>query len=122
MASKNKSPWDICNKHHNDLKDILANLLSQRTDPPRQHKDAPQHIRLHPGPAPFIRQINSLTDQRWINTYEYNAETETTHEKHYDARYNSRNWRFNKDTYFICTYPSTYHVGVFNLQARWPKY
>ena len=91
MASKNKSPQDKRNILRNDLKDILAGLLSHHTDPPQQHTDAPQRIRLLPDTASTHRHINSLTNQRWINSYEYNAETEETHLKHYDARYNSEN-------------------------------
>ena len=98
MASQNKSPRDKRNELRNDLKDILAGLLSQRTDPPQQHTDAPQRICLLLGAALAHRHINSLTDQRWINFYDCNAETEETHLKHYDARYNSENWRFDEET------------------------
>ena len=57
-------------------------------------KDTPQRILLLPGQAPF----DPSTIQHWINTFEYNEETEETQLKHYDARYNNDNWHFDKDT------------------------
>ena len=70
MASQNKSPWDKRNELRNEFNDILAGLLSQRIDPPQHHTDAPQHILLLPGAYPAHPYINSLTNQRWINSYE----------------------------------------------------
>ena len=85
MVEEIKSPSDIRNEErdirnedHNAIKNIAAKLLRWLKDPPQQHTDAPQRILLHPGQTTF----DSSTIQHWINTYEYNAETEETQFKH----------------------------------------
>ena len=105
MAEAIKSPRvisneerDIRNHDRNVAKDDTSKVLfpptNPPTDPPKQHKISPKHIRLLPGEAPF----DPSASQRWIDTFEYNEETDETQSKHYDARYNNDNWHFNEDT------------------------
>ena len=93
---------DIRNNNRNAINNGTAKLLFQPTDqpqqqkptdPPQQQKHTPQPIRLHPGQTP----VNPSTIPRWINTFEYNKETEETQLKHYNARYNNDNWCFDED-------------------------
>ena len=101
MAEEIKSPRDISNEERdirnydcNAVKDSTAKVLFPPNDPPQQHENTPQRIRLLPGQAP----VDPSTTQRWINTFEYNEETEETQSKHYNARYNNDNWHFDEDT------------------------
>ena len=101
MAEEIKSPCNISNEErdiHNDdrnaIKDSTAKVLFPPNNPPQQQEITPQRIRLLPGQA----LVDPSTTQLWINTFEYNEETEETQSKHYDARYNNDNWHFDEDT------------------------